>query len=170
VAVSDHPGPAHPQVGSEPVEGLLGALVTAEAGQPGQPPAAIGAAEAADRHGEAVQDRGGRIEADLAEHLLAPLGLDRPQGRRLAGEGGAVDAAQGREPVGPVAPEVLVRALVGVDAEELANALGSQDLPVAQDRVGAALAEPPAGQPLVNQAVHRDEQRRSIHARPPYAW
>jgi hypothetical protein len=36
--------------------------------------------------------------------------------------------------------------------------------------LGAALAEPAAGQPLVDQAVHRDEQRRSIHARPPYAW
>jgi hypothetical protein len=37
-------------------------------------------------------------------------------------------------------------------------------------RVGAALAEPSAGQPLVNQAVHRDQQRRSVHGRPPYVW
>ena len=50
VAVGDHSWPAHPQVGSEPVEGLLGALVAAEGGQLGQPPAAIGTAEAADRH------------------------------------------------------------------------------------------------------------------------
>jgi hypothetical protein len=32
------------------------------------------------------------------------LGLDRPQIGRLTGEGGAVDASQGREPSGPVAP------------------------------------------------------------------
>jgi hypothetical protein len=58
---------------------------------------------------------------------------------------------------------VLVQALVGVDAPELADALDGQDLTVGQDRVGAALAQPSAGQPLVDQAVHRDEQRRSIH-------
>jgi hypothetical protein len=62
------------------------------------------------------------------------------------------------------------RPLVGVDAEELADALDGQDLTVAQDRLGAALAEPPTGQPVIDQAVHRDEQRHSIHARPPYAW
>jgi hypothetical protein len=62
-----------------------------------------------------------------------------------------------------VAAEVLVQPLVGVDPEELRDALDGQDLTIAQHRVGAALAQPPAGQPLVNQAVHRDEQRRSIH-------
>jgi hypothetical protein len=41
VAVSDHPGPAHPQLGSEPIEGLLGDLVTAKARQLGQALAAI---------------------------------------------------------------------------------------------------------------------------------
>jgi hypothetical protein len=50
------------------------------------------------------------------------------------------------------------------------TASDGQDLTVGQDRVGAALAEPPPGQPILNQAVHPDEQRRSIHARPPYAW
>ena len=65
---------------------------------------------------------------------------------------------------------MLVQALVGVDAQELPDTVDGQDLTVGQDRLGAALAEPPAGQPLVDQAVHRDEQRRSIHARPPYAW
>jgi hypothetical protein len=77
----------------EPVEGLLGALV---------------AAEAADRHREAVQDRDLRVEADLAKQLLAELGLDRPQVGRLADEGRAVDARESREPVAVVAAEVLV--------------------------------------------------------------
>jgi hypothetical protein len=81
-----------------------------------------------------------------------------------------VDAAQGGEPVAVVVAEVLVEALVGVDAEELADTFDGQDYTVGQDRVGAALAQPPPGQPDVDQAGHRDEQRRSIHARPPYVW
>ena len=150
VAVGDHPRPAHPQMRSDAVEGLLGALVTAEGGQPGQPPTAIGAAEAADRHREAVQDRDGRVKADLGQQLLAQLRLDRPQVGRLADKGGAVHAPQGGEPVPVVAAEVLVQALVGVDPKELPDAFDGQDFAVAQDRVGAALAQPPPGQPFVN--------------------
>jgi hypothetical protein len=164
LAVADHPGPADPQVGSKAGEGLLGALVTTEGGQSGQSAAAVGATKAADRHREAVQDRDGRVEADLAEQLLGQLGGDRPPIGRLAGEGRAVDTGKGREPVTPVATDVLVQALVGVDAPELADALDGQDFTVAQDRFGAALAQPPPGQPLLDQAVHRDEQRRSLHA------
>jgi hypothetical protein len=106
----------------------------------------------------------------LAEELLAELGFDRPQVGRLPYEGGAVDTAQSREPVAVVTAEVVVQVLVGIDAPELPDALDGQDLTVGQDRLGAALAEPAAGQPVIDQAVHRDEQRRSIHARPPYAW
>jgi len=142
---------------------LLGAFVTAEGGQLGQPTAAIGTAEAADRHREAVQDRDLRVEADPAEQLLAQLGLDRPQVGRLTDEGGAVDAAKGREPVAPVPTEVVVQAFVGVDAPELPDAFDGQDLAVAEGRPWAALPQPPAGQSLVDQAVHRDKQRRSIH-------
>jgi hypothetical protein len=58
---------------------------------------------------------------------------------------------------------MVVQALVGVDAEELPDAFDDQDFAVAQDRHWAALPQPPAGQPVVDQAVHRDEQRRSIH-------
>ena len=90
MAVSDHSWPAHPQMGSEAVGGLLGALVPAEGGPPDQPPTAIGATEPADRHREAVQNRDGRVEGDLGEEFLAELGLDRPQVRRLADNGGAV--------------------------------------------------------------------------------
>lgn len=135
VAVTDHSGPAHPQMRPEPVVGLLGALVTAEGGQPGQPPATVGPTEAADRHRKLSKIETCGSKADLGEQLLARLGLDRPQIRRLAHEGGAVDARKGREPLAPVAAEVLVQALVGVDAEELANTLNGQDLAVGQDRL-----------------------------------
>ena len=46
-----------------------------------------------------------------------------------------MDARKGWEPLAPVAAEVLVQALVGVDAEELANTLNGQDLAVGQDRL-----------------------------------
>jgi hypothetical protein len=49
-----------------------------------------------------------------------------------------------------VATEVLVQALVGVDAEKLADALDGQDLAVAEGRCGAALAQPPAAQPVID--------------------
>jgi hypothetical protein len=62
-----------------------------------------------------------------------------------------------------VAAEVLVDALVSVDAQELADALDGQHLTVAQRRLRAALAQPPAGQPLVDGAVDGDEQGRNIH-------
>jgi hypothetical protein len=50
---------------------------------------------------------------------------------------------------------------------ELAHALDGQDLAVGKGGLRAALAQPPPGQPAVDQAVHRDGQRRSIHAGPP---
>ena len=74
-----------------------------------------------------------------------------------------MNLTQGREPVAPVAAEVLVQALIGVDAEELPDAFDGQDLAVGQDRLGAALAQPPTGQQVIDQAVHGDQQRRSIH-------
>jgi len=42
-----------------------------------------------------------------------------------------VDTAKCREPVAVVAAEVLVEALVGIDAEELPDTLDGQDLTVA---------------------------------------
>jgi hypothetical protein len=57
-----------------------------------------------------------------------------------------VNAAQGREPVAPGVAEVLLQALIGVDAEELPDAFDGQDLTVGQGRLGAALAKSPASQ------------------------
>jgi hypothetical protein len=65
----------------------------------------------------------------VAKPLLAEAVPDRPQ-RRLADEGGAVDARKGPEPAIPVAAAVVVEALVGVDAPELADAFDGQDLTV----------------------------------------
>jgi hypothetical protein len=62
-----------------------------------------------------------------------------------------------------VAAEVLVEALVGVDAEELADAFDGQHLAVAEGWLGAALAQLSSGQPLIDGAVDGDEQGRNIH-------
>jgi hypothetical protein len=78
--------------------------------------------------------------------------LDGPQVGRLAEEGGAVHPAQGREPVGPVAAEVLVQAAVGVDAEKLADAFDGQDLAVGQ---GGRRAAPAQGTGLTGPPVSR---------------
>jgi hypothetical protein len=106
---------------------------------------------------------------NLAEQLLAELGLDRPQVGRWRTKGGAW-IRPGRGTSRGSAAEVLVQALVGVDTEELPDAFDGQDLAVGQDRLGSARAEPPVAQPPVDQAVHGDQQRRSIHTGPPYAW
>jgi hypothetical protein len=50
------------------------------------------------------------------------------------------------EPVGPVATEVVVQVLVGVDAEELPDTFEGEDLAVGQGGLWAALAQPLAGQ------------------------
>jgi hypothetical protein len=147
-------------VRAQPGAGLLGALVAAEGGQP---PAAVGTAEAAHRHREAVQDRDRRVEADLLQDPPTQLGLDRPQIGSLTDKGGAVDAAKAGEPVAPVAAEVLVDALVGVDAQELADALDGQHLAVAERRLRAALTQPDPSQPLIDRAVDSAEQGRNIH-------
>jgi hypothetical protein len=52
----------------------------------------------------------------------------------LAQEGGPVDGPQTREEVAEVAPEVGVQAVVGVEAEELADDLDRRHLAVREDR------------------------------------
>jgi hypothetical protein len=79
-----------------------------------------------------------------------------------------MDPAQPREPVAPVAAEVLVQALVGVDAQELPDTFNGQDLTVGQGRLGAALVQPLAlaGQSVVDQAEHGDDEGHKLHGRP----
>jgi hypothetical protein len=67
----------------------------------------------------------------------------------LTGEGGAVDLAEGREPLGVVATEEEVDALVGVYAEELSNHFDGEDLRVRKLRSGTALADAMPFEPVV---------------------
>jgi hypothetical protein len=62
---------------------------------------------------------------------------------------------------------MVVQAGVGVDAEELPDALDGEHLAVGQGRPGAALAQAQglAGQPVVDQAEDGDQEGRKIHGR-----
>jgi hypothetical protein len=64
-----------------------------------------------------------------------------------------------------VAAEVLVQAAVGVDAEKLADAFDGQDLAVGQGGRRAAPAQGTGltGEPVVDEAEHRDGEGRNIH-------
>jgi hypothetical protein len=135
----------------------------APGGQLPQPSTTIGAREPADRDGHAVDQPELRVELDLGDQVLVQALLDRPQIRCLPHKGRAVDAPQGGEPVAVVATEVLVQAFVGVDAKELPDALDVRTS--GSDKIGWGRAGAAAGrQPVVDQAVHGDEQRPSIHA------
>jgi hypothetical protein len=111
-----------------------------QAGELAQAAAAVGAGEPADRDRHAVQDRDRRVVGHLREEVGVQALLGRPEVGGLAGEGGAVDPAQGGEPLAPVAAEVGVQAGIGVDAEELSDDLDREDFAVGQGRGRAALA------------------------------
>jgi hypothetical protein len=64
-----------------------------------------------------------------------------------------------------VAAEVLVQAGVGVDAQELPDTLDGQHLAVGQGGLGTTLAKTLAGQPLVDQVEHGDDEGRNIHGK-----
>jgi hypothetical protein len=107
---------------------------------------------------------------NLGEQLLAELGLDRPQVGRLTHKGGPVDTRQGGKPVAVVAAEVFVAALVGVDAQELADAFDGQDFAVGQHRLGPRCrTRRPASQSSIRQYTEMSSVVASM-ARPPYAW
>src|SRR3954449_12061984 len=93
--------------------------------------------------------------------------LGHPQVRRLAQERGAVDLPEAGEQVAEVAPEVGVEALVGVEAEELADDLDRQHLAVREDRCRAALAQPTfaaqVAEEVVHEAEHGDDEGLQVH-------
>lgn len=72
----------------------------------------------------------------------------------MAGEGGAVDFAQGEEPLAVTLPEVTKDRLVGVHAEEL----DGQDLRVGELRDRTVLSNTPSFELIVNQAEDGDDE------------
>ena len=66
----DHAGPSDAQVQVPPVVGLVRQRVAAEGGHPAEAPATEGAGEAADGHGEAVDE--GELPGDCQEFRVGP--------------------------------------------------------------------------------------------------
>jgi hypothetical protein len=101
---------------------------------------------------------------DRREQMLPHLPLAYPPAGGLARERAAVEAQERREPVPVVPPEVAIQPGVGINAQELADDFHRQYLAIAQR--GGKTPLPQArllGQPRVNHAGHRDDERVKSH-------
>jgi hypothetical protein len=139
----DHPGPAHPHVYPEAVEGLFEQGIFAESGFSFEAAAAVGAGEQACWQGHRVYQRESGVVRGKEEQFLPEMLLDLPEVGCLTGEGGAVDIAESGEPLGVVAPKEEMDALVGVYAEELADHFYGEDLRVGELGGGSAASDAP---------------------------
>lgn len=75
-----------------------------------------------------------------------------PEVGTLTGEGGALDLAYSWELLGVVSSEEEVDALVGVEAEELADNLDGEDLRIRKLRSGTTLTDAAPFEPIVDEA------------------
>ncbi len=102
------------------------------------------------------------------EELLPNALLDLPEVGCLAGEGGAVDFAQGGEPIAVMPSEVTKDCLVGgVHAEELSEELDGDDLRVGELGNWPALANTATLEPVVDEAEDGNDEGAKIHERRP---
>jgi hypothetical protein len=149
----------------EAVEGLPEERVLAEGRFTPEAAAAVGAGEQARGQGHGVHEREGRIVGGEREGLPPEALLELPEVGGLAGEGGAVDLAEGREPLGVVAAEEEeeVDALVGVYAEELSDDLDGEDLRVGRLRSGTTLADATPFKAVVHEAEDGHDEGAKIH-------
>src|SRR5215218_5387206 len=162
--LDDHPGPAHPEVGTQPVEGLLAHLVVAEGALFSQDAAAVSPREMASRHREAVDQGHLGVEAHPAEQVLPEHLLYDPEIGRLAAEGGAVNSLEGRKPFAVVSAEVAVDTFVGVDAEELPYYFYGEDLCIGELRSRTAPADATLLlEPVVDEAEDGYDEGAKIH-------
>ncbi len=103
------------------------------------------------------------------EKLLLPEALlELPGVGGLTGEGGAMDLAEGGEPLHVVPAEEEeeeVDVPVGVEPQELANGLDGEDLGVGELRGGSALTDTPSFELIVYQAEDGYDEGAKIHAK-----
>ena len=135
------PGQQHPHVHPKAIEGLLEESVLAKGSLSFKTPATVGAGKQACRQGHRVADGEASIVRDFGQELLPEVLLDLPEVGCLSGEGGAMHLAEGGEPFAVVAAEIAVDSLVGVEPQELAYGLDSDDFGVGERRGRAALAD-----------------------------
>jgi hypothetical protein len=158
--VGDHSWPADPQMARSPSKVCL-----APSSRPSWPVRRAAGSDRPGRSGrpawEAVQHGDGRVEVDLGEQLLAELGLDRPQVGRLTHQGGPVDRRQGPGTSRGRGGGSGRRGPCRCRCPGTRRPIRWSGLRCRTAPAGAALPHAPTSQPVIDQAVHRDEQRRS---------
>jgi hypothetical protein len=97
------------------------------------------------------------------EQFLPEVFLELPQIGGLAGEGSAVHAPEGGEPLRVVPSEVAIDGLVGVDAEELSDHFDGENLCIGEPWRGTALADATPFEPVVYKAEDSDDEAAKIH-------
>lgn len=163
------PRPGDAEVSPKAIEGLLRHLLIAIGGLTGKAPAPVGAGETADRDRKAVHERNQRIVTNESQQVLPDFHLHPGQVRRLADEGGAVDAPQVGEPVSPVTTEVLEDRFVRIQPQELTHDFDGHHLAITQKRLRSSLAQPFVFQPVIHEAEHSNEKCGKIfHRSPPF--
>jgi hypothetical protein len=159
--------PAGAQVQPEAVVSLLLHRVVAEVRLAAEALAVAAPAEAADRHRHAVGQPAGSGPGQPPGQAALQQLLQTPEVGGLAGEGGALGAAQAGEVGGVVLPEVPEQAGIAVEPEVLADEFDGDDLAVGQGRVGTALARAAGAKGL---SIRRPRGRRAGAGVPAGAW
>ncbi len=149
---------------AEAVEGVLEESIFAQSGLSLEAFASVGASEKARRQRYRVHEREGRVVWGEREGILPEALLYLPEVGGLTGEGGTVDVAEGREPLGVVPSEEEVESLVSVEPQELSDDLYGEHLCIGEVWGGAALAQGfPVFELVVNQAEDGRDEGAKIH-------
>jgi hypothetical protein len=97
------------------------------------------------------------------EELLPEVLLDLPEVGGLAGEGGAMNRAEGGEPLSVVPTEEEVDVFIGVYAEELADDLDGKDLGIGDLGGRTALADAKILDSVVYETEDGHDEGAKIH-------
>jgi hypothetical protein len=164
---SDDSRPAHPHMHPEAVEGLPEKHIFAKGSLSPEAMAAVSAGEQARWQGHRIADGEGGVVGSEREKLLPEALLYFPEVGCLPSEGSPVHLAESRKPFSVVTTEEEVDALVGVDTEELAYDLDSEDLGIGEFRGGTALADTTPFEPVVHETEDGNDEGAKIHRKRP---
>jgi hypothetical protein len=164
---SDDSRPAHPHMHPEAVEGLPEKHIFAKGSLSPEAMAAVSAGEQARWQGHRIADGEGGVVGSEREKLLPEALLYFPEVGCLPSEGSPVHLAESRKPFSVVTTEEEVDALVGVDTEELAYDLDSEDLGIGEFRDGSALADTTPFEPVVHETEDGNDEGAKIHRKRP---
>jgi len=169
---SDHPGPSHPDVKAEAVEGLLDRMVFAIVSLASIVAAFFGASELANRDGEAIDDGNALVTVRRADELLPKRLFQLPQIGCLSNESRAMNESQGGEEMGVVTTKVVEQSLVLAQPEIFADGFQGEDFAISKPRLRPTPAEPllaeMVAESIVNEAKHSYNEGIQVQGeRPP---